>query len=161
MKSIVITVLLFRLFAFTLSMPAKAKVIGSAVVESIESFPYQTAIFAQKDESTAAFCSGSILSENFVLTCAHCLVGSSYASVFYGSRKLSALDNARSQIVNSTNYRIHPKYSEFINDIALIELPVAIEFSGKKIFFLSETFDLKFFMFRFRSTNSASEPGRS
>lgn len=139
MKIIVITVLLFKLFAFAHSMPAKAKVIGSEVVESIESFPYQTAIFTQHDESRTAFCSGSILSESFVVTCAHCLVGSSYARVFYGSGKLSALDDTSSQTVNNTNYRIHPKYSSFVNDIALIELPVAIEFSGKTKIFLSRS----------------------
>lgn len=138
------------------SKPA-AKVIGGEVVESIESFPYQTAIFINKETSTA-FCSGSILSSNYIVTCAHCLTNSDSASVFYGSEKLSALDFSKSQVVNSSNYRIHPEFTTFVNDIALIELPKAIEFTGsEKNVCLATKFLIRFFFkqtwfvrFRFR-----------
>lgn len=131
MNIVVFILLLFGAVRIN-SIPASSvnnKVIGS-IVASIEKFPYQTAIFAQQ-ETVAVFCSGAILSANFVVTAAHCLVGSHNASVFYGSGKLSALDFDRNQVIPSSNYRIHPKYTTFFNDIALIELLWTIEFSGK------------------------------
>lgn len=106
------------------------KVVGGVEVDSISEFPYQTAIFARwKTGST--LCSGSILSPKFVITCAHCIKGSHNVSVFYGSEKLSTLNYGKNQIVSSENYRIHPNYSTYFNDIALIKMNFDIEFSSK------------------------------
>lgn len=103
--------------------------IGGVEVESPLMFPYQTAIYARRDSGTS-FCSGSILSSTFVITCAHCLTGSHSASIYFGSKRLSALDFSRNQVVPSENYRIHPEYSQLVNDVALIRIS-SIEFSGE------------------------------
>lgn len=153
MNQIVIVLLLINL-AVIRSSPVnlKAKVMGAVEVESISRFPYQVAMFA-RFETGSAFCSGSILSSKFVVTCAHCLVAvavqnlvsSNNASIFYGSGDLSNLDFETNQIVDKANYRIHPNYSEFKNDIALIEMNSAIEFNGmrKAIFVLNGSFIFK------------------
>lgn len=138
--------LLLVLGAAVINSAPTSKVIGGIVVESIKMFPYQTAIFALQEENWAAFCSGSILSANFIVTCAHCLNGTHNASVFYGSELLSNLDFSMHQVVSSSNYRIHPKYSRFLNDIALMELPLAIKFSGNdSLNKIWDTLDIKRF----------------
>lgn len=121
--------------------------IGGVVVESISYFPYQTVIFARFD-SGSKLCSGAILSSRLIITCAHCLVGSTSASFFYGSENLSALDFSKNQIVDSANYRIHPQYSKYINDVALILTNVEIEFNGELNFFLTSGLVINFFINR-------------
>lgn len=112
------------------------KVVGGVKVDSITTFPYQTVIFARW-QSGSTLSSGSILSSTFIITCAHCIKGSHNVSVFYGSEKISNLDYNKNQVVLSENYRIHPEYSTYFNDIALIKMNFAIKFSGKFVLFLN------------------------
>lgn len=105
--------------------------IGGAEVESISSFPYQTALYSRYDASTK-FCSGAILSSEYVITSAHCIVGSHSASIFYGSVNLAAPDFTKNQVVDAKNYRVHPQYSQYLNDVALILMNERIVFSGKR-----------------------------
>lgn len=114
----------------SLPLGFKPKVVGGVEVNSMTEFPYQTVIFARWNFGST-LCSGAILSSNFVITCAHCLSGSKNASVFYGSKRLSTLDYERNQVVSSENYRIHPDYSAYSNDIALIKMNFKINFSGE------------------------------
>lgn len=131
MNQIVIVFLLINLAVIRSSpIDHRARVIGAVEVESISIFPYQVAMFARFDTGSS-FCSGSILSSKFIVTCAHCLVGSHNVSIFYGSGDLANLDFDTNQIVDKANYRIHPSYSEFTNDIALIKMNSEIEFNGK------------------------------
>lgn len=125
-------VIFLNCLAIVCSSPieVKRKIIGSVEVDSITQFPYQTMIFARYDSSTM-FSSGAILSSKYIVTCAHGLVGSSSSSIFYGSEKISNLDFSKNQVVLSENYRIHPNYSTYFNDIALIQMNFAIEFSGE------------------------------
>jgi secreted trypsin-like serine protease len=113
--------------AFSVS---SAKVIGGIVVDSIAQFPYQVVIFA-RFPTGSMISSGAIISQKFVITCAHCISGSESASIFYGSQQLSDLDFDKNQIVSSENYRIHPTFSTYINDIAVIKLDYSIKFSGR------------------------------
>ena len=125
---------IFLLFNFALVFAATIKnvpnAIGGVEVESISWFPYQTAIYSRYD-FRSNLCSGAIITEKLVITCAHCLVGSNQASVFYGSDNLAALDFSKNQVVEKTSYRIHPQYSQYINDVALIILNDIIVFNGK------------------------------
>jgi V8-like Glu-specific endopeptidase len=117
-------------------IPSNAKIIGGIEVGSITQFPYQALIFARYG-SGSMISSGAIISPKFVLTCAHCISGSTSASVFYGSEQISNLDFSKNQIVSSENYRIHPKYSTYLNDIALIKMEFSIRFSGKFLQFFN------------------------
>lgn len=117
---------------YTWPIDINPMVVGGVEVDSITTFPYQTLIFARW-ETGSTLSSGSILSAKFVITCAHCIKGSYNASIFYGSEKMSALDYNKNQIVLSENYRIHPDYSTYFNDIALIRMNFDIKFSGKKV----------------------------
>lgn len=136
MESVLIGIFLLSNFASVLSSPikynpnAEPNAIGGSEV-SISIFPYQTAIYARHDTGSK-LCSGAILSRKIVITCAHCLVGSNSASVYYGSENLSALDFSRNQVIDRNNYIFHPQYSQYVNDVALIMMNFDIEFSGKK-----------------------------
>lgn len=108
----------------------KSKAIGGFLVESPTVFPYQVAIFSRL-ETVSHFCSGSILNEKFIVTSAHCIEGSTSASIFYGINSIAAVDFSKNQVVDQANYRIHPNFTTFYDDIALIEMNFEIEFSGQ------------------------------
>lgn len=130
MLIILIGVLLFN-FALIEPSPVKlVKAIGG-VEDSIIRFPYQVAMFARFPDGSK-FSSGAIISKRHVITCAHCLFGSNSVSIFYGSAKLSNLDFGQNQVVDSVNYRIHPQYELYVNDIAIIMMNSEIVFSGKR-----------------------------
>lgn len=110
-------------------VPYKSKAIGGFLVDSPTIFPYQVAIFSRY-ESVSHFCSGSILSRKFIVTSAHCIEGSTSASIFYGINSISSVDFDKNQVVDKSNYKIHPNFTTFHDDIALIEINFEIEFSG-------------------------------
>lgn len=110
--------------------------VGGVEVNSTGRFPYQVAMFIRFPSATS-FCGGSIISRRLILTCAHCLIGSNSVSIYYGSEKLSNLDFDQNQVVYSENYRIHPQYSSYVNDVALIRMNTAIVFSSKCFCFLT------------------------
>lgn len=120
------------LFNFALIEPSPMKLVKAigGVEDSIIRFPYQVAMFVRFPSATK-FCSGAIISKRLVVTCAHCLFGSNNVSIFYGSATLSNLDFDQNQVVDSENYRIHPQYELYVNDIAVITMNSAIVFSGK------------------------------
>lgn len=127
-KLYLIFLVLYRIVSTTrLSSP---RVIGSVEVDTIEDFPYQTLQFSRY-ESVTTLSSGAILSEKFVITCAHCIYNANNVSLFYGSTSISNLDYTNNQVILSENFIIHPNYSTFSNDIALIRLNVNLSFNGE------------------------------
>lgn len=109
---------------------SKNKVIGSLEVESIEDFPYQTLQFSRYDTKTT-LSSGAILTDYFVITCAHCIYNANNVSLFYGSKTISNLNYNYNQIILKENFIIHPNYSIFLNDIALMRLNINLSFNGE------------------------------
>lgn len=112
-------------------MEKKSKVLRSTEVDLISQYPYQAGLFINSPNGNVALCSGSIISSMFILTCAHCINGSISTNIFYGSKDLSQPDFSKSQQVESTNYRIHPQYKKYENDMALLKLNYPITFSGE------------------------------
>lgn len=93
-------------------------------------FPWLVALFAN-----SWFCSASLLSEEWVLTAAHCVDGASRWEIYAGTHDLSLNDEPHRVVVATTEHVIHPDWNPntLSNDIALIKLPKTIEFSDEFI----------------------------
>uniref|UniRef100_A0A1V1FKM4 Putative serine protease 64 isoform A n=1 Tax=Reticulitermes speratus TaxID=60591 RepID=A0A1V1FKM4_9NEOP len=89
-------------------------------------FPWQVAIIIDLN----SFCGGSLISDTWVLTAAHCTNNSSIFIVSLGTVQLSDPDSG-SVVQVALNSIVHSEYNNITlnNDIALIRLPVPVDFS--------------------------------
>ncbi|XP_065127963.2 coagulation factor IXa [Paramisgurnus dabryanus] len=94
--------------------------------------PWQVALVARSTQEV--FCGGSILSEFWVITAAHCLVGQKNGSFFIrvGEHDINKIENTE-QNLNVSRYISHPRYvsklSLYNHDIALLRLRTPIRFN--------------------------------
>merc|ERR1712076_292620 len=104
----------------------EGRIVGG--VEATEhAWPWQVALFIDD----AWFCGGSIISENYVLTAAHCADGASYFDIMAGAHNVRASSEPHRVEITSYNGWTHPNWDHntLANDIALIELPSPLEFN--------------------------------
>lgn len=103
------------------------QVVGGSKVKANE-FPHMAAIGQKLRESIRWFCGGSLISDNFVLTAAHCIlkdVPKVKLVVRVGDVHLNdENDGAHPQEFGVKNVFVHPSYTKIrkYNDIALLEL---------------------------------------
>ena len=90
-------------------------------------FPHQVGLFF----SGGWFCGGSIISENWVLTAAHCTDGAIYVDVVAGAHDISVSEPTQ-VTKRATNLITHESYgpATLRNDIGLIEYPEPITFDA-------------------------------
>ena len=85
-------------------------------------WPWQVRLF-QTEDMDSGFCGGSLISETWVLTAAHCVVDMESVVVGYGSVNQSDLS-----LVGSKQIIVYPDYmTTGVGDIALIQLEEPIE----------------------------------
>merc|ERR1711971_1414476 len=84
-------------------------------------WPWQVALFSDD----AWFCGGSIISENYVLTAAHCADGASYFDVMAGAHNVRESSEPNRVEVTSYEGWTHPMWNsnDLSGDLALVELP--------------------------------------
>jgi len=106
--------------------PAAGRIVGGHEAEEHE-WPWQVALFIDD----AWFCGGSLISENYVLTAAHCVDGASYFDIMAGAHNVRAASEPHRVEITSYNGWTHPQWddSTLANDLALIELPSPIDFN--------------------------------
>merc|ERR1711936_845361 len=106
--------------------PSKDRIVGGFEAEPNQ-WPWQVALFIDN----AWFCGGALISENYVLTAAHCADGASYFDIMAGAHNVRAASEPNRAEVTSFNGWTHPQWddSTLANDIALIELPSPMSFN--------------------------------
>merc|ERR1712072_1418011 len=104
----------------------EGKIVGGHEAQEHE-WPWQVALFIDD----AWFCGGAIISENYVLTAAHCADGASYFDIMAGAHNVRASSEPHRVEITSYNGWTHPNWDHntLANDIALIELPSPLEFN--------------------------------
>ncbi|XP_023300288.2 chymotrypsin BI-like [Lucilia cuprina] len=90
-------------------------------------FPWHVIIWVDEEDDDVDTCGGSIISNIWILTAAHCLDGENYAALIFGT-----IDVWNYQLnMSSSTFFLHPKFDPdtLFNDIALIKLPTALKFN--------------------------------
>jgi len=98
-------------------------------------FPWIVALFMD----AGYFCTGALISDQWVLTAAHCQDGVSYTDVYLGSHNVRDATQDPHRIVVRASQRVneyvHPNWAPILirNDIALIKLPAPVNITGDYI----------------------------
>merc|ERR1711879_1099456 len=102
------------------------RIVGGHEVAHHE-WPWQVALFIDD----AWFCGGSLISEEWVMTAAHCADGASYFDIMAGAHNVRAGSEPHRVEITSYNGWTHPgwNHNTLENDIALIELPSPMSFN--------------------------------
>jgi len=105
---------------------AEERIVGGFEAEPNQ-WPWQVALFIDD----AWFCGGALISENYVLTAAHCVDGAVYYDVMAGAHDVRASSEPNRVEITSYNGWTHENWDSntLSNDIALIELPSPITFN--------------------------------
>merc|ERR1739848_484698 len=100
--------------------PSKDRIVGGFEAEENQ-WPWQVAPFIDN----AWFCGGSIISENYIMTAAHCADGASYFDIMAGAHNVRASSEPHRVEITSYNGWTHPLWNsnDLSGDLALIELP--------------------------------------
>ncbi|KAF7283571.1 hypothetical protein GWI33_023416 [Rhynchophorus ferrugineus] len=108
--------------------PSESRIIGGSEATP-NSHPYQVALFIQFPQGRS-FCGGSIISENYILTAAHCMDNAKSAEVVLGAHDIRRNESTQMR-VSSDQITVHPNWSyrKLQNDVALIKLPEPITFN--------------------------------
>jgi len=93
---------------------------------AIGQFPYQAAITV----NFSGFCGGSLISKNWILTAAHCVKGFVHWKVALGAHNIRESSEPGRVTLISKKAIPHEKYRHLENDVAVIQLPQDVQFSG-------------------------------
>merc|ERR1719431_1082427 len=99
--------------------PAKAegRIVGGVEAEPNQ-WPWQVALFMDD----AWFCGGALISENWVVTSAHCADGASYFDVMAGAHDVRASSEPNRVEITSYNGIVHENYDDWAWSMILLLL---------------------------------------
>ncbi|XP_044731355.1 brachyurin-like [Chrysoperla carnea] len=109
----------------TSTLIRKPRIIGGN--NALESqVPWHAHIFMFNEKGEKFTCGGSLISNNVVLTAAHCIIGYKFYELIFGEDEYEEI-----VLVNSKQVIPHQNYSTttFEYDIGIINLPISIDFS--------------------------------
>ncbi|XP_037915879.1 collagenase-like isoform X2 [Hermetia illucens] len=107
-------------------IPTPHSRISGGSLAGINEFPWHVYILANGD-GIASTCGGSILSETWVLTAAHCTHGFLNLDLYFGSTDVYSMPT----IISSTYWIEHSQYdpSNYNNDISVVQLESALNYT--------------------------------
>ncbi|KAL7644936.1 UNVERIFIED_CONTAM: hypothetical protein RMT77_004753 [Armadillidium vulgare] len=95
------------------------------------SYPWQVALYIDDD----GFCGGALISDEWILTAAHCISGASSVEVVLGAHNLTDEEPSQVRIVvtGEENFVINSGFSTstYGNDIGLVHLPEPVTFTAE------------------------------
>merc|ERR1712228_239911 len=105
---------------------AEGRIVGGHEAQENQ-WPWQVALFIDD----AWFCGGALISENYVLTAAHCADGASYFDIMAGAHNVRQASEPHRVEITSYNGWTHPDWNnqDLSNDLALVHLPEKVAFS--------------------------------
>ncbi|XP_049790925.1 brachyurin-like isoform X11 [Schistocerca nitens] len=103
--------------------------ITNGEVATLGQFPYQAGLIITVSEGQV-FCGGSIISDTWILTAAHCADPGTLFEIHLGALYVRQ-EEAQQVVLSSTTKIVHNRYvaSPPSNDIALVQLPSAVSFN--------------------------------
>ncbi|XP_057365164.1 brachyurin-like isoform X2 [Daphnia carinata] len=106
------------------------KIVGGVETAPHE-FPWQVFLVLHKTNDESFACGGSLISDRWILTAAHCLINTNLIHITLGAHDLEDEGEVHQERYTSREYLIHPDWdSETLHaDIALVRLPATISFS--------------------------------
>ncbi|KAI9559659.1 hypothetical protein GHT06_013664 [Daphnia sinensis] len=107
-----------------------SKIVGGVETAPHE-FPWQVFLILRKNNDESFACGGSLISERWILTAAHCLMDINLIHITLGAHDVEDENEVYQERYTSREYVIHPDWdSETLHaDIALVRLPINISFS--------------------------------
>ncbi|CAH2092299.1 unnamed protein product [Euphydryas editha] len=104
------------------------RIVGGYEISTIQDVPYQVFLLVQRGDNYYQ-CGGSIISETYILTAAHCLRRVSQVYVRAGS----TVTNIGGTLYNTTQYTRHPFYNRVNKDydVGLVNIPDGITLDGQ------------------------------
>merc|ERR1712241_183132 len=106
--------------------PSKDRIVGGFEAQENQ-WPWQVALFIDN----AWFCGGALISENYVMTAAHCADDASYFDIMAGAHNVRESSEPHRVEITSYNGFTHPDWNSntLSNDLALVKLPSPIAFN--------------------------------
>jgi len=95
-------------------------------------FPWAVGLFMDG----GFFCTGALISDQWVMTAAHCQDGVAFTDVYLGTHNVrDAAQDPHRLVVRATNNIVDPSWSSITlrGDIALIQLPAPVDITGDYI----------------------------